>query len=102
MDILSLSAVELGTAIRDGKTSAPEAMRAVLERIEEKESLYNCYVTVERERALRAAEQAQRKIETGELTGPLAGVPVAVKDNLCTEGMLTTCASLILCNFFHT
>ncbi len=55
-----------------------------------------------REAALKEAEEVQKKIEAGELTGPLAGVPVAVKDNMCTEGMLTTCSSKILYNFKPT
>ena len=59
----------------------------------------NCYVTFDREAALSAAKEAQKKIEAGELTGPLAGVPIAIKDNMCTEGVLTTCSSKILGNF---
>lgn len=102
MELLSLSAVELGTAIREGRTTAVEAMEAVLARIEEKESLYNCYITVDRDGALSRAADVQRRIEAGELTGPLAGVPVAIKDNLCTEGLLTTCASKILENYVPT
>lgn len=99
MDILSLSAVELGTAIREGRATAVEAMEAVLGRIEELEERLHCYITVDKEKALEKAGQVQKKIAAGELTGPLAGVPVAIKDNLCTEGMLTTCASKILENF---
>ena len=99
MELLSLSAVELGTAIKEGRTTAVEAMQAVLDKIDQTEQQYNCYVTVDREGALRRAETVQKKIEAGELTGPLAGVPVAIKDNLCTEGLLTTCASKILENF---
>ena len=102
MELLSLSAVELGAAIKEGRTTAVEAMEAVLNRIEEKDVMYNCYVTVDREGALGRAAEVQKKIEAGELTGPLAGVPVAVKDNLCTEGLLTTCASKILENFVPT
>ena len=102
MELLSLSAVELGTAIKEGRTTAVEAMRTVLERIGETESLYHCYVTVDWEGALNRAEAVQKKIEAGELKGPLAGVPVAIKDNLCTEGLLTTCASKILENFVPT
>ena len=56
-------------------------------------------MTVNRERALERADKVQRLIDRGELTGPLAGVPMAVKDNLCTEGMPTTCSSRILENF---
>ena len=102
MELLSLSAVELGTAIREGRTTAVEAMQAVLDKIDQTEEQYNCYVTVDREGALRRASAVQKKIEDGELTGPLAGVPVAIKDNLCTEGLLTTCASKILENFVPT
>ena len=102
MELLALSAVELGTAIKEGKTTAVEAMQAVLDKIEQTEELYHCYVTVDRDGALGRAKEVQKKIEAGELTGPLAGVPVAVKDNLCTEGILTTCASRILENFVPT
>ena len=102
MELLSLSAVELGAAIKEGKTTAVEAMQAVLDKIEKTEDLYHCYVTLDREAALERARTVQERIESGELTGPLAGVPVAVKDNLCTEGILTTCASKILENFVPT
>ena len=99
MDILSLTAVELSKAIREGKTTAVEATQAVLDKIEAVEGDFHCYVTVEREKALKQAEEVQKKIEAGELTGPLAGVPFAIKDNMCTEGTLTTCSSKILENF---
>lgn len=102
MDILSYSAVELATAIKEGKVTAVEAMEAVLARIDEKETDINAYVTIDRDAALKAAKEAQEKIEQGTLTGPLAGVPVAIKDNMCTEGMLTTCSSKILGNFIPT
>ena len=77
-------------------------MAAVLSRIDERESDINAYVTMDREQALKAAAAVQEKIEKGELNGVLAGVPVAVKDNLCTEGMRTTCSSKILENFVPT
>ena len=102
MELLSLSAVELGAAIKEGKTTAVEAMQAVFHKIEKTEDLYHCYVTLDREAALERARAVQEKIESGELTGPLAGVPVAIKDNLCTEGILTTCSSKILENFVPT
>lgn len=102
MELLSLSAVALSAAIREGKTSAPEAMKAVLEQIHRTEEIYHCYVTIDRDGALKRAEMAQRRIEAGELTGPLAGVPMAVKDNLCTEGMRTTCSSRILEQYVPT
>lgn len=99
MDILSYSAVELSAAVKEGKVTAVEAMEAVLSRIDEREGDINAYVTIDREQALKSAAAVQEKIEKGELAGPLAGVPVAVKDNLCTEGMRTTCSSKILENF---
>ena len=101
-EILHLSAVELGRAIHAGKTTAVEAMEAVLAQIEKTDGQYNCYVTVARDKALAKAKEVQLKIDTGELTGPLAGVPVAIKDNMCTEGLLTTCSSKILENFVPT
>ena len=102
MDILSLTAVELAKAIREGRTTAVEATQAVLDRIAAGEDTYHCYVTVERDKALQQAAEVQKKIEAGELTGPLAGVPFAIKDNMCTEGTLTTCSSKILENFIPT
>ena len=102
MDILSLTAVELAKAIREGKTTAVEATQAVLDEIAAGEDTYHCYATVERDKALQQAAEVQKKIEAGELTGPLAGVPFAIKDNMCTEGTLTTCSSKILENFIPT
>ncbi len=102
MDILAYSAVELSAAIKQGKVTAVDAMAAVLSRIDERERDINAYVTIDREQALKAAAAVQEKIEKGELNGVLAGVPVAVKDNLCTEGMRTTCSSKILENFVPT
>ena len=99
MELLSYGAVELATAIKEGKATAVEAMEAVLSRIDAMEEKINAYVTIDRDAALEEAQEAQKKIEAGVLTGALAGVPMAVKDNLCTEGMLTTCASKILGNF---
>ncbi len=102
MRITDMTAVSLAAAIREGKTTAVEATQAMLDRIEEEDKRLNCYVTVNKEGALRQAARVQEKIEKGELSGPLAGVPMAVKDNLCTEGILTTCASRILHNFVPT
>ena len=99
MSITDMTAVEVAAAIRAGKMTAVEAAEAMLARIEEQDKRYNCYVTVDRAGALAQAREVQAKIRAGELTGPLAGVPVAVKDNMCTEGLLTTCSSKILGNF---
>ncbi len=98
--ILDLTAVELGKKIRAGEITAPEAARAVMASIREKEGQLNAFVTViDEEAVLARAQEVQRQIDAGELTGPLAGVPVAVKDNMCTEGVRTTCASKILANY---
>lgn len=102
MSILDYTAVELSEKIKAGTCTAMEAMEAVFERIGEKEEEYHCYITADRESALKRAAAVQAKIEKGELTGALAGVPVAVKDNLCTKGVLTSCASKILSNFVPT
>ena len=102
MDILAYSAVELAQAIKAGETTAVEAMKAVLDRIDASEESIHAYVTIDREAALAKAEAVQKQIEAGELTGSLAGVPVAIKDNMCTEGVLTTCSSRILGNFIPT
>lgn len=99
MKLTDMTAVELAAAIKAGKTTAVDAVKEVLSNIEEKEELLNCYVTLDKQGALERAEKVQKKIEAGELTGPLAGVPVAIKDNMCTKDMLTTCSSKILGNF---
>lgn len=102
MSILDMTAVELAAAIKNKEVTVKEATEAVLDQIEKSESTYHCYVTVDKEGALKQAEEVQKKIDAGELTGPLAGVPVAIKDNMCTEGLLTTCSSRILGNFVPT
>lgn len=102
MDILKLTAVELAARIKAKEVTVKEAVEAVFARIDENEETLHCYVTLDKEGALQKAEEIQKKIDAGELTGPLAGVPVAIKDNMCTEGMLTTCSSRILGNFIPT
>lgn len=102
MSILSMTAVELAAAIKKHEVTVKEAVEAVLDNIEKKEDTYHCYVTVDRESALKQAEEIQKKIDDGTLSGSLAGVPVAIKDNMCTEGLLTTCSSKILYNFVPT
>lgn len=102
MELLKLTALELGRKIQAGEVSVKEAVRAVIEQIREAEPLIHSYVTVDEEGAFAQAEEIQKKIDAGELTGPLAGVPVAVKDNMCIKGQLTTCSSRILSNFKPT
>jgi len=99
MDAMALTAVELSKKIRSKEISVKEAVEAALSNIEKRESLVHGFVTIDRKEALKKAEAVQKGIETGEFSGALAGVPVAIKDNLCTKGLLTTCSSKILENF---
>ena len=98
-ELTRLTAVELGEKIGAGEISSVEATKAYLDRIGQTDKDVHAYITVDTEGALARAEEVDRKICAGELTGPLAGVPVAVKDNMCITGTLTTCASHILDNF---
>lgn len=102
MSLLDLTAAELAKSIKEGKTTAVEAMQAVIDQIEKYEGEYNCYVTFDKEEALAAAKKVQEDIEAGKIDGPLAGVPVAIKDNMCIKDMKTTCSSKILSNFVPT
>ena len=102
MRLMSLTAVELGKKIKAKEVTVTEAVTAALDAIEAKEKKVNSFVTVDREGALKRAEEVQKMIDDGTLTGPLAGVPVAIKDNMCTKDLLTTCSSKILYNFKPT
>lgn len=99
MDIMSLTAVELGKKIKAKEISVKEAVTAALDRMEALEPAIHAFVTIDRDNALKRAEEVQKLIDDGTLDGPLAGVPVAIKDNMCTKGLLTTCSSKILNNF---
>ena len=99
MDIFEFTAIELGKKIKAGEITSVEATKAVLDKIKSEDSKYNAYITVMEEQALERAQEVQKQIDAGELTSPLAGVPVAVKDNICTKGVKTTCASKILGDF---
>ena len=102
MSLMSLTAVDLGRKINEKEVTVEEAVTAALDAIEKREAQVHSFVTVDREGALKRAKEVQAKIDAGELTGPLAGVPVAIKDNMCTKGLLTTCSSKILYNFVPT
>ena len=102
MDIMSLTAVELGKKIKAKEISVTEATQAYLDQIEKVENDVHSYVTIDKEGALKRAGEVQKLIDDGTLLGPLAGVPVAIKDNMCTKGTRTTCSSKILENFVPT
>ena len=99
MDISNLTAVELGAKIKAGELTVKEAVEAALESIEQKDGGINAYITVLKEEALARAEEVQQGIDSGKYTSPLAGVPIAIKDNISTKGIKTTCASKILGDF---
>ncbi len=103
MNILELTAVQLGKKIKDKEITVREATEAVYDQIAKVEDDINSYVTVyDKEEVLAKADEIQKKIDAGELTSPLAGVPVAIKDNMCYEGKLTSCSSKILDDFKPT
>lgn len=102
MSLMSLTAVELGKKIKAKEVTVEAAVREALDAVRAKEEQVHSFVTVDEEGALARAKEVQAQIDAGELTGPLAGVPVAIKDNMCTEGLLTTCSSKILYNFIPT
>ena len=102
MEITALTAIELGKKIKAKEIGVREATLAALDRIAAADGEYNSFVTVDREGALAQAEAIQKRIDAKELTGPLAGVPAAIKDNMCTKGLKTTCSSKILSNYVPT
>ena len=80
MDLMKLTAVQLSEKIKAGELSVEEAVKASLDAVREKDKTINAFITVDEEGALKRAAEVQKRIESGELSGPLAGVPVAVKD----------------------
>jgi len=94
-----LSAKELRDSIASGRISSVEATEAVFKRIDKLETVIGAYISTYRDMALETAADVDRRIAAGQDVGKLAGVPVAVKDNMCTTFGATTCASRILENF---
>ena len=94
-----LSAKDLRDKIAAGKISSFEATKAVFKRIDKLEPIIGAYISTYHEMALETAADIDRRIAAGQSVGQLAGVPVAIKDNMCTTFGATTCASKILENF---
>lgn len=99
MEIYEMTALEIAQKIKDREISCEDAVNSVAESIEKKDGVYNCYTSFDKEAALEKAQKAQKLVDSGEAVSPLAGVPVAIKDNICTKGEITSCASKILYNF---
>ncbi len=99
MSLNELTAAEIGSLIRGKKASCREVVDAVLDRVRERSDSINAFVTVTEEAARMQAGAVDEKIARGEDIPPLAGIPVAVKDNICTEGVRTTCSSRMLSEF---
>ena len=97
MTLRDLTALELGAAIKGGEVSVKEAVQAALDQISTQDDKLNAFITVTGRRALDRAEKLQAGVRDAE--SPLYGVPMAIKDNICTKGIRTTCASKILGNF---
>src|SRR4051794_20064991 len=93
-----LSAAELSRKLRDREVSAREVAQTHLDEISRRDPDLGCFLTVEPEKTLSWADEAQKKLDDGS-GGPLCGVPIALKDNMSTKGMRTTCASKILENY---
>jgi len=91
-----MTALELAAAIKTKKLSVTEAVLKYINAIEEKDKKINAFTCVSKERALLRANEVQARFDAGEDISPLAGVPLAVKDNISTEGIETSCASKML------
>src|SRR5918911_367904 len=96
-NLCRLNSQQVTLGIKNKDFSAEEYVSQILERIEKIDIKINAFITVDNEGALKKAQLIDKKIHNGEQNlGPLAGVAVGIKDNICTNGLKTTCASKIL------
>ena len=99
MDITELTVHELQEKLKNKELTVTEIMQAYVNRINEKEKDVQAFITPLTEEAIKQAKETQSKIEKGEIKGDFAGLPIGIKDNMCTKGVKTTCASRMLENF---
>lgn len=91
-----ISALKLSYLLREKKLGVTEVVKSFIDLIEESDKQYNAFITVSCKSALARAEDIQKRINSGEALSPLAGAPIALKDNISTMGIYTTCASKML------
>lgn len=99
MKLYEMTLKEVSEKIRKQEITALELTKTILDRIKEVEPHVDAYITITEEQALSRAKEIDEKIKAGEEVSVLAGIPMAVKDNICTDGIKTTCASKMLENF---
>ena len=99
MELYQLTAEKLSELLAKKECSSVELTQSVLDRIQKKDPEIGAYLTVSGEEALKKAAEVDEKRGKGETLSPLAGIPMGIKDNICTRGIRTTCASRILENF---
>ncbi len=99
MKLYELSAFRLSKLIKKREISPIELLNSVLNRIREKEPEINAYITVTEEFAKELAKQSEKRQLKGKLLSDIDGIPIAIKDNICTKGIKTTCGSQILANY---
>ena len=99
MEITELTVHELQEKLKNKELTIKEITKAYANRINEKEKDVQAFVTVLTDSAKKKAEEIQNKIDSGEIKGEFAGIPIGIKDNICTKGVKTTCSSKMLENF---
>ena len=99
MKLHEKTAHETRDLLMKGEVSSEELTNRLYDRIEAADETVGAYITLTRDWALKQAREADESRSRGEASGPLAGIPMALKDNMCTDGVLTTCGSKLLANF---